>query len=343
MSRLLSRRTLLATAASVAALPAFAQSPKPREEEPLILRAHRKGMIYGAAIPATALANPVFNDILADECGLIATQAEADWATLQPQPGRFDFTGVDRLANFAQRRNLLFRPGCLLRPAAQPDWMVEAVTPAIAGRTLSEHIGPVVARYRGRVHSWDIVGDVIEPAHGRGDGLRVTPWLKSMGPRYIDVAYRIARTVDRDALLALSEGGLDAATPEHAARRRALLGLLEWMRGRGVPVGALAIGSRLDGEMPFDVAVFREFLREVSGLGLRVVLTGLDVANGRPDRASERIARYVETALDERAVVAVISAGLATPGSHGRPLDDDLNRTPVWAALARAFDAAPAR
>jgi endo-1,4-beta-xylanase len=338
----LSRRLLLGGAAAFASLPALAQSPRPREEEPLILRAHRKGLIYGAAVTAPSLSNPVFGDILADECGLIATQTEADWAVLQPQPGHFDFTGVDRLAGFAQRRNLRFRPRSLLRPVAMPDWMAEAVTPATAGRTLAEHVGPVVARYRGRVHSWDIVGEAIEPAHGRVDGLRVTPWLKSMGPRYIDVAFRLARAIDRDALLAYSESALDAATPEHAARRRAVLGLLEWLRGRGVPVDALAIESRLNGETLFDPVAFRDFLREVAGMGLRVVISGLDIES-RPDQAHVRLGRYVETALDERAVIAVISAGLATPGSVGRPLDDDLNRTPVWVALARAFDAAPAR
>lgn len=339
----LSRRSLLAATAAVTAFPAFAQSPRPREEEPLILRAHRKGLIYGAAVPATALANPVFGDILADECGLIATRGEADWATLQPQPGRFDFTGFDRLANFAQRHNLLFRPRSLLRSAALPDWMAEAVLPASAGRALAEHIGPVVARYRGRVHSWDIVGEAIEPAHGRADGLRISPWLKSMGPRYIDVAFRLGRAIDRDALLTYGETQIDSGTPEHAARRRAVLGLLEWLRGHGVPVDALSIESRLDGEALFDAAAFRDFLREVGGMGLRIIISGLDVTSGRADRARERLGRYVETALGEKAVIAVISAGLANSGGHGLPLDGDLNRTPVWVALARAFDAAPAR
>lgn len=344
----LSRRALLAATAGVVVVPALAQSPKPREEEPLILRAHRKGLVYGASVPAASLANPVFGDILADECGLIATQGEADWAALQPQPGRFDFTGFDRLANFAQRRNLLFRPRSLIRHSGLPDWMAEAVTPASAGRTLTEHVGPVIARYRGRVHSWDIVSEAVEPAHGRADGLRITPWLKAMGPRYIDVAFRLARAIDRDALLAYSDSGLDAGAPEHATRRRSVLGLLDWLRGRGVPLDALSIDSRLDALAPFDGPAFRDFLRDVAGMGLRVIIAGLDVTASHADRAAERLGRYIETALSEKAVIAVISAGLANQGgsdrsSYGLPLDGDLNRTPAWVALARAFDAAPAR
>lgn len=337
---MLSRRTLLAGMAAVATSPAGAQQPRPREEEPLILRAHRKGLTYGAAVSGEELANPVVADIIADECGLLMPSPDIGWAVLQPQPGRFDFTRVDRLSGFAQRRNLLMRMRALVQHQAMPEWMAEAVTPATAGRTLSEHLGPIVARYRGRIHSWDVVADAIEPGHGRTDGLRVSPWLKSMGPRYIDVAFRLARTIDRDALLAYSDSGLEAATPDHAARRRAVLGLLEWLKLRGVPVDALAIQSTLAG--PFDPSAWRGFLDEVAGLGLRIIVTDLSAEGAE---AADRISRYVETTLAQRSTIAVMSAGLSTYGTagSGRPLDNDLNRTPIWAALARAFDAAPER
>lgn len=345
----LSRRTLLAGLGAIATSAAGAQQPRPREEEPLILRAQRKGLIYGAAVSSEELANPVVADIIADECGLVTPPADIGWGTLQPQPGRFDFTRVDRLASFSQRRNLLMRMRTLVQHQAMPDWMAEAVTPATAGRTLAEHIGPVVARYRGRVHSWDIAGEATEPAHGRVDGLRVSPWLKSMGPRYIDVAFRVARAIDRDALLAYSDSALEAATPEHAARRRAVLGLLEWLKLRGVPIDALTIQSTLAG--PFDPLAWRAFLDEVAGLGLRIVITDLALAEGEdPAVAADRLGRYVETTLGQRAVIAVMSRSLSSYASDGGrsartgyPLDADLNRTPVWAALARALDATTTR
>jgi len=341
----LSRRVLLAGMAGVAAFPVTAQQPRPREEEPLILRAHRKGLTYGAAVDLEELANPVVADIIADECGLLMPGAETGWARLQPQPGRFEFAAVDRLINFAQRRNLLMRMRTLVQHRNLPEWTAEAVTPATAGRTLAEHVGPVMARYRGRVHSWDVAGNAVEPAHGRIDGLRASPWLKSMGPRYIEVAFRLARTIDRDALLAYSESELDAATPEHAARRRAVLGLLEWLKQRGAPVDALTIQSTLTA--PFATDEWQAFLREVADLGLRIIITDLAVPDGEePRAAAERIGRYVEACADQRATIAVLSSGLSTYGERaasGRPLDADLNRMPVWAALARAFDAAPAR
>lgn len=343
----LSRRAWLSGVAAMLAAPAAAQQPRPREEEPLILRARRKGLVYGSAVTLGDLANPVVAEIVADECGLIEPPPSLDWAAVQPQPGRFDFTGLDRVAGFAQRRNLLLRLPAVVRHSGLPDWMAEGLTPASAGRTLAEHLGPLVARYRGRVHSWDVVGGAVEPAHGRTDGLRVSPWLRAMGPRYIDTAFRLARALDRDTLLAYGDGPLEGVTPEHEARRRAVLGLLQWLKSRGTPVDALAVHSTLDGS--FDPAVWRMFLREIGDLRLRLIVRGLSAGDADIRTAAERMGRYVETTLEEGAVIAVVSDGLsdyAGPGlrgAPGRPLDADLNRTPVWAALARAFDAAPSR
>lgn len=366
---MISRRAAITGFAACAATPVLAQAPlKPREEEALALRAHRKGLVYGAALASRHLQDAVFGEIFAEECGMLVPEWEAKWRTLQPQPGRFDFTAVDRLIDFARRRNLLARGHTLVWHQAMPDWLAEAAVPALAARTLVEHIGPVVARYRGRMHSWDVVNEALEPRDDRADGLRITPWLKAMGPRYLDAAFRAARAADPDAMLVLNEYGLDYARPEDERRRRALVQLLAALRGRGVPVDAVGIQAHLVAGGPlFDARLFRAFLAELADLGLKILITELDVTDrhlpadiGPRDRqAADHVARYVETALDERAVIAVLTWGLAdrfswlnqsegrrrTDGlkSRGLPLDDDLNRKPIWAALARAFDAAPPR
>lgn len=341
---------------------------KPREEEPLSLRAHRKGLVYGTALTASELRDPLYSDIVADECGIIVPDSEAKWRAVQPQPGQFDFSGLDRLADFARRRNLLFRGNTLVWHDSMPDWLGEAITPATANRTLIEHIGPLVGRYRGRVHSWDVVNEPIEPLSGRADRLRVTPWLKAMGPRYVDAAFRAARAADPDTLLVLNEYGVEYATSGDENRRRGLVDLLAALRGRGVPVDAVGLQAHLTaGGPPFDPGVFRRFLAELADLGLKILLTELDVTDrdlpadiaARDRQVADHVARYLDVALDERAVIAVVTRGLSDRfswlnwhegrkridglKSRGLPLDDDLNRKPMWAALARAFDAAPSR
>jgi endo-1,4-beta-xylanase len=189
-----------------------------------------------------------------------------------------------------------------------------------------------------------------------------------MGPRYLDVAFQAARAVDGDVLLVYNEYGLDYATENDEARRLATLKLLESLRARRVPVGALGIQAHLraDGS-PFDAKALRQFLADVAGMGLRIIISELDVTDkalaadpiARDKRVAEEVTRYLETVLDERRVIAVLSWGLSdkhswlTQAEHskradgalvrGLPLDEEFNRKPMWAAMARAFDFAPVR
>lgn len=365
--RPLTRRAALSGAATLTATPAFA-ALKPREEEPLIVRAKRVGLYYGAALATRHLADPDFPDVFAEECGMLVPEFEAKWQRLQPEPGKFDFTAMDRLMAYARERHLLARGHTLLWHRSMPAWVPETMIPANGARLIAEHIGPVVGRYRGRLHSWDVVNEAIEPREGRADGLRMTPWLKAMGPRYLDVAFNAARAVDRDVLLVYNEYGLDYATESDEARRGATLRLLESLRERGVPVGALGIQAHLDAdERPFDATVLRRFLANVAAMGMRIIISELDVSDktlpadpgARDKRVAEVTKRYLETVLDERAVIAVLTWGLSDKHSwlhqaahskradgmpsRGLPLDDELNRKPMWAAMARAFDFAPVR
>jgi endo-1,4-beta-xylanase len=342
---------------------------RPREEEPLAVRAARRGLVYGAATATRYFdEDPEFAEIFADECGLLVPEWEAKWTRLQPAPGRFDFTACDRLMAFARRHNQFFRGHTLVWHRAMPDWLPEAITPPTAERLLIEHVGPVVARYRGRVHSWDVVNEAIDPNSAGGDGLRMTPWLKAMGPRYFDVAFRAAAAADPDALLVYNDYGFDYATASDEARRRALLTLLEGLRQRQVPVGAVGIQAHLGADgRPFDTAILRRFLADLAAMGLRIIISELDVSDRtlpadpvlRDRLVADMVRRYLEAALDERAVIAVVTWGLADRyswlhsfagskradglKSRGLPLDEDFNRKPVWAAMARAFDFAPVR
>jgi endo-1,4-beta-xylanase len=363
----LTRRAALGGAAALSATPALA-ALKPREEEPLIVRAKRVGLYYGAALATRHLSEPDFAEVFAEECGMLVPEFEAKWQRLQPEPGKFDFTAMDRLTAYARERHLLMRGHTLLWHRSLPAWLPETIIPANGARLIAEHVGPVVARYRGRMHSWDVVNEALEPKEGRADGLRMTPWLKALGPRYLDVAFQSAREVDRDVLLVYNEYGLDYATQNDEARRNATLRLLESLRGRGVPVGALGIQAHLGTDnRPFDAAVLRRFLADVAAMGLRIIISELDVSDKalpddkvlRDKRVAEETKRYLETVLDERAVIAVLSWGLSDKHSwlsqaehskradglpsRGLPLDDEFNRKPMWAAMARAFDFAPVR
>src|SRR6202012_3992778 len=122
--------------------------------------------------------------------------------------------------------------------------------------------------FTGRMHSWDVVNEAIEIADGRADGLRNTNWLKRFGPRYIDDAFHAAHEADPAALLVYNDYGLESDTPDHDARRAAVLKLLEGMIARGVPIGALGLQGHITAFGPkINQAKLARFLSDVQATG----------------------------------------------------------------------------
>lgn len=118
---------------------------------------------------------------------------------------------------------LLLRGHPLLWHKALPNWLEETLNQENTRNILINHIQTIVQRYAGRIHSWDVVNEAIYPEHGRYDSLRITRWLKFLGPNYIDTAFHLAAAADPQALLVYNDYGLDYDTPKADAKRNAVL------------------------------------------------------------------------------------------------------------------------
>ncbi|MCP6758080.1 MAG: endo-1,4-beta-xylanase [Fischerella sp. CENA71] len=334
---------------------------------PLNKRAATKGIIYGAAIRRDLLqSNPKLAASFAQQCDILVPEWELKWNLLRPTPNRFDFTAGDWLSKFARTHGMLFRGHTLVWHEALPPWFKEVVNHQNAEKLLVEHIATVTKHYAGQVHSWDVVNEATKPGDKRSDGLRNSPWLKFLGPDYIELAFRVAAEKDPKALLVYNDTELEYDIPEHEATRSAILKLLERLKSRGTPIHAFGIQSHLWGhENRFNPRKLRKFLADVASLGLKILVTELDVRDKnlpKDLKLRDRVVAaayedYLSVVLDEKAVIAVLTWGLSdrdswiskyAPRSDGlpvRPLPFDSNLKPklAWNAIARAFDQAPKR
>jgi len=206
-----------------------------------------------------------------------------------------------------------------------------------------------------------VVNEAIEPQDGRSDNLRKTPWLELLGADYIKLAFQVAAEADPNALLVYNDYGLEYDTAEHDAKRSAVLKLLERLKTQGAPIHAFGMQSHLQGhETRLNPEKLRRFLADIASLGLKILVTELDVVDsGLPADVATRdrivasvYEDYLNVVLDEPAVFAVLTWGLSdrytwlsqfNPRSDGLPvrpllLDDQLNRKLTWNAMVRAFD-----
>jgi len=359
------RRKFLQCAASLAAAPPCASSAP---EQPLRAHAAAAGILYGAA----AAYGPLQNDAsyaahFAEECGILVPENVLKWGPVHPEPERYNFEPADFLADFARKNQIQMRGHTLVWHNQLAPWVATAVTKQNARRHLESHIRAVVGHFKGRMHSWDVVNEAVSPGDLRNDGLRKTPWLEHFGPEYLDSAYHTASETDPGALLVYNDYGLDYDEPGQEAKRAAVLNLLRDLKKRSVPLHAFGMQAHLSARQQknFRPETLRRFLGEIAGLGLKILITELDVADqSLPEDAAERdrgvaevYESYLTAALSNQALIAVLTWGLTdkytwlanqnkrADGTPVRvlPFDRDFQRKPAWHAMAKAFDARAAK
>lgn len=329
---------------------------------PLKTAAGTKNLLFGAAAMASTLqSDPAFADQVAQQCNLLVPENDLKWDTVEPSPGVFNFAPGDYLADFTAQNGMKLRGHCLVWHYQIPSW---------AGRgtdvlhQLTSHITTTVSHFAGLMHSWDVVNEAVEPNDGRSDGLRNTVWLQALGPSYIDTAFRTAAAADPNAMLVYNDYGLEGDGYNTSARRKAVLNLLSGMKSRGVPVHALGMQAHLSGNS-FDADSLSSFMKQVASLGLKILITELDVTDKnfaadittRDNAVANDYYKFLSTVLKQPAVEAVLTWGLSdrytwlsqvSARSDGQPvrplpLDSDLKLKPAAWAIIDAFNATTAR
>lgn len=352
------RRTLLG---GLAAAPVLLGASGPVAAEGLQRVAGQAGMAFGAAVRASQLfADEAFRMAVTRECGTITPEIELKWAYIEPAQGHLDFADADRLAAFAASTGKAMHGHALLWDQSIPGWAAEAMADRPDWAIVRRFLASAIPRFGGVVRAWDVVNEPMEMGH-RMDGLRPSAFLRAFGPDYIRRALDDAHRLAPDALLCINEYGMDYDLPAERDRRYLFLRLLEGLKKAGAPIGGVGLQAHLhlDRQPAFREQVLADFLNELGGLGLQVRISEMDIqeADGtlpmaeRDRRIAEAVRRYLDVAVDNRAVGSIGCWGLSDRYSwltapmggkavglnRGLPLDSDLRPKPMQAAIAAAF------
>jgi endo-1,4-beta-xylanase len=133
---------------------------------------------------------------------------------------------------------------------------------------LKHHIDTVVGRYKGRVHSWDVVNEAFND-----DGTwRDSPWLRTIGPDYIARAFEYAHAADPEAELYYNDYNLFKAP-----KRDAVVKLVKALQAEGLRVD----GVGLQGHYGIGYPPMEELEASIVALGnldVNVLVTELDIS-----------------------------------------------------------------
>ncbi len=312
--------------------------------------ARAKGIRFGSTMGGSNFANPAYRALNAAQCGLVVPENAMKWVALRPDARNFDFRAADAIVAWARRAGLGVRGHTLLWQFERwmPEWTrthdYGANPKAEAARLLVAHIDTVVRRYAPAVDSFDVVNEAVDPDTGL---LHETALSKHLGAEAaIDLAFHTARAAAPRAQLVYND--FMSWQSYDGRHRDAVLRLLEGLVKRGTPVTALGVQSHLGSkysEAPtglgaLDETAWRRFLDEVTGMGLDLLVTELDVhdnplpsAIGPRDRQVAAHTRaYLDLMLSYPQCRTVMCWGLSDRYSwlqELRPRPDGLPKRPL--------------
>jgi endo-1,4-beta-xylanase len=341
------------------------------------LRSHAeaRGLLFGCAVNpalldmdgiASGKSTDPYTTLIATQANIVVAENSMKWGPLRPTPTSYDFAQADRLMRFAALAGQHVRGHNLCWHQQLPSWFKTTATKDNARQLLTDHIQTVAGRYRGKIHSWDVVNEAVELKDGRADGLRKSPWLELIGPEYIELAFQTAAQADPNAKLTYNDYGIELDTDDDEMKRGQLLLLVRRLKARNIPIQAVGIQSHLQATGPQPGEGLRKFIREMKALGLEVYVTEMDVntrgLDGGADAQDQAVAlvygSYLCLVLEEPNASVALTWGISDAytwlnASHGdwarrpdgakqRPLpfDADFHPTPAFAAAREALDAA---
>jgi endo-1,4-beta-xylanase len=288
------REFLLGTAAALAAGARASATPASKLVE------RRPG--YGAAATLWDLqADPRLGQAISTYCTQIVPVLELKWPMLRPNAHTFAFERADAILDFARANDLTMRGHCLAWYHDIPDWTRQIQDAKGVERAFVDHIATVVAYYRDKLTSWDVVNEPIPDNPGGVTARRDSFWSQQLGQRWIPLAFRTAAAADPYVKLAINEYDIESAKDSFIAKRAAFRNLIMDLLDQGVPLHAVGLQSHLHAELEIDTHGLAEFVTELRGWGLEVYVTELDVDDqkltGAPAERDAIVAKRVDDLL----------------------------------------------
>lgn len=311
---------------------------------------------YGACVRGWSLERDAdYRRALKVYCQQLTPEGGLIWADLRPTRDQFNFDFPDQVLAFAEANGMTMRGHTLAWYGAMPDWTKQIASAAEAEAELSAHIERVVSRYRGKIKTWHVVNEPIDEAKGKVAGLRPSIWLRYLGERYIDMAFRLAHQADPAAELLLNEYDIESMDESSAPRRQALLTLVRDLLARGVPLHGVGLQAHLPGKYQIDGDGLYDFVSAIKSLGLSVHVTELDVIDDdlpgptvvRDAIVASRAYDFLNTVFAALRPSAIVTWGITdrytwVPTWHKRkdglinrplPFDQDYRPKPLWSVI----------
>jgi endo-1,4-beta-xylanase len=224
----------------------------------------------GASISVSLMQNNTkYNAVVTKEYNSITPENAMKFAAVHTAQNTFNFTDADYLVNFALLNNKRIHGHTLIWHQSLPSWVTNFAGDSAAWENLMKtHIQTVVAHFKGKVTSWDVVNEAFDD----NGNLRNSIWLQKLGSDYIARCFQYAHETDPAALLFYNDYGHEYS----AAKRTAISNMLTAFKARGIPVDGT--GLQFHTRYTQSDANILAAITAAAATGLKVHISELDIA-----------------------------------------------------------------
>jgi endo-1,4-beta-xylanase len=240
-----------------------------------------------------------FNSIVAENC--------MKSMYMQPEEGVFFWDDADRFIEFGEQNNMFIIGHTLIWHSQAPDWFFidengNDVSREVLIERMRMHVHTIVARYKGRVHGWDVVNEAI-----LNDGTwRDNKFYQILGKDYVRLAFEFAHEADPNAELYYND-----YNEWHVGKRDGVVGMINELKAQGIRIDAMGMQGHWGMDYP-QLDEIQAAIDAYVSTGVKVMITELDItALPTARRVSAEISETEEYRAEMNPYVHGISAETA--------------------------------
>ena len=206
--------------------------------------------------------------IVKNEYNTITPENSLKWMFIEPQPNKFNFDVSDKYVDFGIKNNMHIVGHALVWHSQLSDYMKKIKDRKTMSFHIQNHINTVVKRYKGKIHTWDVVNEALNE-----DGtLRESVFFNIMGSEYIENSFLWANDADPDVNLVYNDYNLC-----EEPKRKGAIKLIKDLQKKNIKIDGVGIQAHWQLNSP-TIEEIEKTIISFSELGIDVMFTELDIS-----------------------------------------------------------------
>ena len=201
----------------------------------------------------------------------LTTGSDMKMHKVMPTENGYYWKVIDEAVAYTQKHEQRLFGHNLIWHSSTPSWVVKKArqNPQWLDGFMKEYIHTYVGRYKGVVDGWDVVNEGFAT---KGVGYRTdTIWYQTLGPEYIEKAFRYAHEADPDAILFYNDFNIE----RDLEKFNSMMVMVKDFQARGVPISGIGFQMHIRMDIPNEVIAHT--LKQAAATGLQIHLSEVDI------------------------------------------------------------------